>query len=308
MIIFGGTGFLGKHLLMRLAEKGDSGFVVSRNPDLAFLSKFAPSFEAMDLHTFCKQHKQAVQKHDTIIYMASGSVPATFANTPWKELSTNVEPMFKLMHDCLEHETTVRLVFISSGGTVYGGEHKEPVRESAPCAPISPYGYGKLASEEAIRFLGRTRGLHYAILRVSNPIGRFQLRHDQGIVGAALNAATTGATMRIFGHGRPVRDFIDADDVAHAIELAASRREFEQVTWNVGSGHGRSILEMVEYVEFATGVSIDRQLLPHRPGDVDYSVLNCERIFQDIGWKAKRESPLIGIEKAAAAMKVRVSH
>lgn len=287
MIIIGGTGFIGRHLCQALVARGRKACVVSRTPDFSFIEEFAPGFGAVELERIMDHAEQYFESASTLIYLASTSVPATFGYSPWGELIANVQPAFELFDRALKANPNLRVIFLSSGGTVYGGGHDVPIVETAPLKPISPYGYGKVAIEEALRFLNRTRGLNYAILRVSNPVGCWQANRAQGIITVAMRTAWTGGTLHLFDKGRQVRDFIDAGDLAEAIILAADARDFSEETWNIGSGIGRNISEVIDLVSQVMGCQIHCVNMPARPVDVLYSVLDCSKVRRDLGWSAQ---------------------
>jgi len=286
VLMLGGTGFIGRHLCCHLHALGREATVVSRAPDLTFLLDYAPSISALTLDDFEGKREDHLRTVGTLIYLASTSVPATHRHQPWKELSENVEPAFRLFSEALDVNPEIRLVYLSSGGTVYGAGHKRPVDEMIKPEPISPYGYGKVATEECIRYLARTRGLNFAILRVANPVGIWQSNPRQGIVSVALQAALDKKPITLFNGGTQVRDFIDADDLAAAIVAAADARYYRNKTWNVGSGIGHRVREVVELVEAVSRQKIEILNVEGRSVDADYSVLDCSAISQDLGWQA----------------------
>ena len=287
MLILGGTGFVGRHLCTALAARKRKAVSISRSPDFGFLEAHAPGITGLTLSDMLDNAEAHFRAHDTLVYLASTSVPATYAHEPWNELTTNVQPAFEMFDRALRANNDLRIIFVSSGGTIYGANHSAPISEDVPAAPISAYGYGKFATEEAIRFLGRTKGLSHAILRVSNPVGRWQANRTHGIVTVAMRAARSGETLNLFDEGRQVRDFLDADDLACAIIQAADARSFPAATWNIGSGIGRTVGEVVNLVSRVTGRSIARNNLPKRAADVGFSVLDCSRAAGELGWRAQ---------------------
>lgn len=300
MIILGGTGFIGKHLCTALSARGRRAVAVSRTPDFGFLDTCAPGVTGVELPRMLNDAEEYFRAANTLVYLASTSVPATYANQPWNELTTNVQPAFEMFDRALAVNPDLRVVFVSSGGVIYGAGHTAPIPESAPLAPISAYGYGKLAIEEAIRFLGRTKGLSHAILRVSNPVGRWQVNRTHGIVTVALRASKSGEALNLFDGGSQVRDFLDADDLAEAIIAAADARGFSAGTWNIGSGVGRSIVEVVDTVSEVTGRRVARNSLPKRAVDVPYAVLDCTKAKRDLGWSATTQlaDTITAVERA----------
>lgn len=289
MLIIGGSGFIGRHLCAWLSEKGRKAVCVSRTvPDENFLVHHAPLTEVMTRGTFDCDLETHLSRHSVVVYLASDSIPGTFKAEPWRELSVNVEPLMRVAQAAVNAKYPPKLIYVSSGGTVYGRGKGTAFVETDPLEPISSYGYGKVAAEEALRFLRRTSGLRYAILRAANPIGRWQSSNVQGIVSAAIRAAQTGSSLTLFGGGLQVRDFFDADDLAAAI-AAAGVDSREAGVWNVGSGVGTCVIDVIRLVEEATGRPIEISMLPGREIDVPYAVLDCGRAEADLGWMATFE-------------------
>jgi UDP-glucose 4-epimerase len=288
IVLVGANGFLGRHMCELLERKGAPAVAVSRNPDRAFFEYFAPSLKVMDLSDFTSSAgRDVLAEAKMIAYFAWQSVPSTFAHAPWREVPENVQPAFEFFLRVAEVAPSAKIVFLSSGGTIYGSEGTTPKSETAEAHPISSYGLGKLMAEEALRFVGRTKGTAYAILRPSNPVGRWQSNRTQGIVGAALRAVNEQVPMRLFGGGQ-IRDFVDADDVAEAIYAAGCDSLHRSATWNVGSGIGVSITEMLDRISKTIGRSIPIENAPARAIDVAHVVLDCRKIAKDLGWKPKR--------------------
>jgi UDP-glucose 4-epimerase len=140
-------------------------------------------------------------------------------------------------------------------------------------------------AEKALEFVGRTTGLPYSILRVSNASGRWQTSNVQGIVGIALRSVRDGSPVQLFGGGGQVRDFVDADDAAEAI-LAACLSEHESSTWNVGSGKGISIVDLIKRISEIVGRPILISHAPPRKVDVPHLVLDCRKIARELNWTA----------------------
>ena len=288
IILFGANGFLGRHTCELLGRRGEQALAVSRKPDPGFFAQFAPSVHYMDADEFFSSAgADAISKARAIVYFAWASVPATFAEEPWREVEENVKPAFRLFLRVSELAPEAKIVFLSSGGTVYGREGTAPKPETSPTKPISSYGVGKLLAEEALAFVGRTKGSPFAILRVSNAVGRWQTSTTQGIIGAALRAARDGIPVKLFGGGTQVRDFVDADDVADAIYAASMDTAHPDAAWNVGSGVGLAIRDLVDSLSQMIGRPIATEHAPPRALDVPHVVLDCSKVARDLGWTAK---------------------
>lgn len=230
-----------------------------------------------------------IRQAEAIVYLATASTVATFADAPWNELSYNVDPLFRLLQRVAEVNSDCKIVFISSGGTVYGATDSNlPIPESHPLRPISPYGLGKVMQEQVLEFFSRTKGLRYSILRLANPVGVYGRSHSQGLVTAALRAAAGGNPLTLFGDGSHVRDVLDADDAADAVVLAIADCGHPAAIWNVGSGIGVSNIQVIEMVERVVGRKILLDQRPARTADVPYIVLDTTGVRRDLEWKVMR--------------------
>jgi UDP-glucose 4-epimerase len=289
ILLIGGNGFIGRHFAALLHERGMAVAVVTRHADRVRPAYGGRTVPVVDAEAFAGgAGNRLLADAEAIVYLASDSVPSTFAAEPWREIPVNVEPAVRFFTRCATTNPGARLVLISSGGTVYGRTGGTPVTEDAPTRPISGYGLGKLMIEQALAFLGRTRGLAYSVLRVSNAVGRWQNSNAQGIVSIALRAARDRTPIDLYGGGSQIRDYVDADDVAAAVLAACLDRRHVDRVWNVGSGVGRTVAEMISLVEQVTGRPVPVRHLPARPIDVATIVLDCTRIRRDLGWMAVR--------------------
>jgi UDP-glucose 4-epimerase len=288
IVLLGANGFLGRHTAELLGRRGQRAIAVSRSPDRDFFEHFAPSLKVMNAAEFASSAGHAaIAEAEALVYFAWGSVPSTFVDEPWQELPQNVQPSLEVFHRVTAISPRTKIVLLSSGGTIYGPGGTAPKDEAAPTRPISGYGLGKLMAEEGLRFIGRTRGTPHAILRVSNPVGRWQTDARQGIVGVGLRAARDGVPVRLFGGGVQVRDYVDADDVAEAILRAAADRTHSAATWNVGSGVGVSVIGILARISEVIGRPIAIEHAPPRPIDVPHIVLDCRKVAEELGWTAK---------------------
>jgi UDP-glucose 4-epimerase len=180
-----------------------------------------------------------------------------------------------------------RLVFVSSGGTVYGLPSAIPTPETAPTDPIGAYGVSKLSIEKYLAVYQRLHGLDYRILRVTNPYGPFQVPiKNQGLVAAIISKALRGETNEIWGDGSVIRDYIFIDDVVDALIAAASDQSAGRI-FNIGSGVGRSVREVIAAIELALGKKLDIAWKQGRAADVPASVVAIDRARDLMGWQPK---------------------
>jgi UDP-glucose 4-epimerase len=168
---------------------------------------------------------------------------------------------------------------------IYGAPKEIPTPETAATEPITAYGIGKLMIEKYLALYERQWGLGYRVLRVANLYGPFQ-RADkgQGLIAALLARALRGETIEIWGDGSVVRDYVFVDDVVDALQAAAIDDSGERI-FNVGSGKGRSVREIITSIEAQLGTRLAIEWKPGRPIDVPVSILSNARSRDVLGWK-----------------------
>ena len=301
LVLVGGNGFLGRHLTVRAHEAAIPTVVVSRNPDSQFLTTYAPSAASLPLDDFQRRpgDQLLLERATALIYLASQSVPGSNVENPSLEMTGNVEPAFNAFLRVGHLRPDLPIVFLSSGGTVYGRTDHQPIPETAPLRPISPYGLGKVIIERCLLFCGETLGQRYFILRASNAIGRWHRNPQQGLAMAVLRAINSGTPLNVYGDGTAVRDYIDADDIADAIIDVVSAGPKNDI-WNVSSGIGYSVLDLVDMIEQVIGKRPEIKFWPNRKVDVSSAVLDPSKMLRDFGWKAKTPL-LVALQKALLA-------
>jgi UDP-glucose 4-epimerase len=181
-----------------------------------------------------------------------------------------------------------RILFLSSGGTVYGIPEVVPIPEEHPLRPINSYGIVKVAIESYLEMYRRTRGLSPIIIRASNPYGSRQGHKGvQGVVTTFLSRVLEGDTIEIWGDGSVVRDYLHVTDLADLCVRALCSDKTGP--YNAGSGQGKSINEIIEVLRLATGKVISPVYKPGRALDVPRSVLDTSRAKAAFGWTANTE-------------------
>jgi UDP-glucose 4-epimerase len=285
ILIYGGSGFLGRHL--RTLPLADENFTfVYRVSEPIRLSERETSISAEEFAG--PAGDDIIARASAVIYLATRSVPGTFEYDPARELQENVAPALRFFSRCASINPTARIVLASSGGTIYGRVGNELIVETTPAAPISAYGFGKLAIEDGLAFVHRTKGVPYSILRIANPVGRHQRSTIQGIVSVAMKALLEGTRFKVFGNGSSIRDYVDADDVASAILAAARYQDRSEAVWNVGSGVGHTVLEILDLIGEVANRKLEIEFQPARDADVHRIVLNSDLIARELGWRPQR--------------------
>ncbi len=189
-----------------------------------------------------------------------------------------------------------KIVFASSGGTVYGQPIRTPIDEGHPTDPTTSYGITKLTIEKYMQLEKVLHGLQPVILRVANPYGeRQRVEHAQGVVAAFLKRALADQPIEIWGDGSVVRDYLHVSDVAEAFAAALGYQGAETV-FNIGSGSGTSLNELVRLLSQQLNKELCVNYQPARDFDVKSNVLNCQRALRDLGWQPQ-VSMAVGLER-----------
>jgi UDP-glucose 4-epimerase len=284
VLVLGGGGFIGINLCNALAALGARVQAFGRScVDQAGLDRRViwTAGEFHDTVTLAK----VLEGQETVFHLISASVPESSNRDPAADLLANAGGTLRLL-DLMHGEQVRKLIYTSSGGTVYGIPRTVPVPESAPTDPISAYGISKLATEKYLALHQRLHGLDHRILRIANPFGRFQsARRRQGVIAAMLYQAVIGEPLEIWGTGEVTRDFVHVADVVAAL-LAAHAYEGDHRVFNVGSGEGRSINQIADAVERVLNRGpLERRYLRVRAADVPISILDTQLLRAETGWR-----------------------
>ena len=287
-LILGGGGFLGSHLSERLLALGHrvriferQGF--SRRNVAGLIDQMDVVEGSLDSQTDVERILKDV---DVLFHLASTTVPASSNADPFHDVATNVLPTIRLL-EAARNSSLKKLVFFSSGGTVYGIPERIPLDEGHPTAPICSYGIHKLAIEKYLYLYRHLFGLEYCVLRISNAYGERQSpTSGQGAVAAFLSSALKRETIEIWGDGSVVRDYIYVSDVVEAA-IAVSEQQAGRGVFNIGSGVGTSLREVIELVSQAIGLPLEVRYSPARALDVPVNVLAVGRAEKELGWSPK---------------------
>jgi UDP-glucose 4-epimerase len=296
LVIFGGGGFIGSAIADRLLRDGHRLRIFERprvEPYRMFSAGESVEWVTGDL---LSQHEaaEAIDGADAVVHLVSSTLPKSSNDDPIYDVQSNLVATLQMLNVMVEKRVS-RMIFISSGGTVYGTPQYLPIDERHPTDPHVSYGITKLAIEKYLLMYERMHGIKSTILRVANPFGeRQRIETAQGAVGVFLHRALSGLPIDIWGDGSVTRDYIYISDVAEAFAKALTYTG-EKNVFNISSGVGTSLNELVSLIETVTGVGVQTRYLPARPFDVPVSVL-CNRLAQDeLGW-----SPSRGLQEGVA--------
>ena len=279
MIVTGGAGFVGSHLVDRLLADGWSVLVIDdlSTGSAANLAADVP-LERLDVAVDDLDGTVRAWRPRVVYHLAAqASVPRSI-ESPLRDLAVNVAGTNRVA-TAARLAGADRLVFVSSGGAIYG-EARRAATETTRAAPASYYGVHKLAAEGHVAL----SGLAYAIARPSNIYGPRQASGLEGaVVAAFVGQALAGQALTIDGDGRQTRDFVHVRDVVDAL-IRLADPAVPSGTWNVATGRRSSIAVLADTVEREAGVRLGRIPRPVRVGDVRDSALSAARL-KALGWK-----------------------
>ena len=281
VLLVGGNGFYGLALARRLASIGREVHVVSRSTEPG-------ERDGIRFHRGSQDDpdvmRPLLQHCPVVVHLASTSTPGSSARDPVHDTTCNVLPAARLL-EIAAASAPARLLVVSSGGSVYGNPVKVPVDETAPLNPLSYHAAGKVALEALFQAFAHAHGTSLAVLRPSNLYGPGQpLRNGFGLVRTLLERALRDEPVEIWGDGSAVRDYIYIDDADDACERLIGQPEVAGV-FNLRSGEGTSIVEMVDLVSQVTGKVLEVVRRPGRSTDVRVVVLDGSRMQRRTGWK-----------------------
>lgn len=285
ILVLGAAGFIGTNLVIKLAEK---------NTDLITLvDKNASYFKHIDKYKFenikikestldMEMNFNILDNQDIVYHLVSTNIPTNSNQHISMDIQSNVVFSSKLFEECVKHGVK-KVVFISSGGTVYGTETECPLSENAPTNPISSYGVQKITIEKLLYLYNYMYGLDYRIIRLANPYGPYQ--RPNGVLGAVTTftyKALKEEEIEVYGDGSIVRDFIYIDDAIKAIFKIVDG-ESDYRLFNLGCGYGTSIRNVLETIESSLGIKVNVNYKEGRTVDVPINYLDISRYEKTYG-------------------------
>ena len=315
VLVTGGTGYIGSHTVVELQNSGYEPVIVDNlcNSSASIIDNIEkitgnkPAFEKVDCCDYESLDKVFAKYGDieAIIHFAAYKAVGESCAKPLEYYENNLMSLINLLK--LMPKYGVKGIVFSSSCTVYGQPDIVPVNEQSPIKPANcPYGNTKQISEEIIRdTITSCSPIKSILLRYFNPIGA----HPTSLIGELPNGVPLNLVpyitqtaigirekLSVFGDdyntpdGSCIRDYIDVVDLAKAHVLAISRmldKDSEKVeVFNLGTGNGVSVLELVKEFEKSTGVTLNYQIVDRRPGDVEQVYADCKKANEILGWKA----------------------
>ncbi len=296
-LLTGGNGFIGTHLVDLLRAEGHEVRVFDRFPN-----RFRP--DRPDVEYLMGElgnqgeMEEAVRGVDWVFHLAYNTLPQTSNDDPVHDVTSNVVASINLLNECVK-EKVRKVVFVSSGGTVYGVPQSSLISEDHENNPICSYGITKLTIEKYLHLFQRLHGLEYVVTRFSNPYGELQNPNaKQGAIGVFLGHIARDQPIAIWGDGEVVRDYLYITDAVKALLCAAQYQPEDSSSpriFNIGSGEGHSLNQIVAAIKTVVGPHVTVNYSSSRSLDVPCNVLDISRARTHLRWNP--EVPLTrGIE------------
>jgi UDP-glucose 4-epimerase len=283
-LIVGGGGFLGKNLAELLLSEGQAVRIFER---AGYDCLQFPLHRQVEWHYGDYSYEQdispALENIDAVYLFASTTTPKTSNDDYSHDIESNLLATVSFL-DIASKRGIGKIIFPSSGGTVYGIPESSPITEDHSNNPICSYGINKLSIEKYLALFQRQTGLQYTVLRISNPYGPYQSANSgQGVVANFLHKVINNEEIEIWGDGSIIRDYIYVADVARALLQAANKNTGHRL-FNIGSGIGYDLNEILLHIEQIAGKKARRRYLDSRLLDVPVNILDIGLARQFLGW------------------------
>jgi UDP-glucose 4-epimerase len=306
-LILGGGGFIGSHLADALLAK---------NFDVVIFDKLNFSRKNIN-HILDKVKivegdfnneidlKTALKDIDIAFHLVSSTLPANSNENPIYDVETNLVSSLRFLNEAFINGIS-KIIFISSGGTVYGIPERLPIKEYHPRKPICSYGIIKKTIEDYLYMFERLYGLDYYVFRLSNPYGERQNPFvAQGVIPVFLKKLIKGEKIEIWGDGSVERDYIYINDAVNALIKCLEVNPKERI-FNLGSGKGYTLNDIIGIIEKVTGKKTNVEYKEKRNIDVPVNVLDNKLISEKLSWKTETDIET-GILKTYEYLKKEIS-
>ncbi|NME42591.1 NAD-dependent epimerase/dehydratase family protein [Lactobacillus agilis] len=300
--LIGGAGFIGTNLAIHLSKNEDVT-IVDRS------EKYFSTMKSLDLPVkylvapfeLDANFDEQVKNQDIVYHLASTVIPGNSNNNIANELEANIIVTCKLLDACVR-QGVKKVVFISSGGAVYGKQGECPIDEDTLSYPISSYGIEKITIEKLLYLYRYIHGLDYRVVRLANPYGPYQRPNGKlGVVTTFVYEMLNDRKLQVYGDGNVVRDFIYIEDAVKAIDKVV-QGESNYKTFNIGSGMGVSVNNLIAVIEHTLKKTAKVEYIHGRSADVPVNYLDINRYESIYGRLV--ETPLKeGIKKTADFMR-----
>jgi len=282
VLVLGGNGFIGSHVVDHLLAAGCKVRVFDRTPEHYRALIAGVEYHMASFHDV-PALAEALEEVDVVCHLISTTVPSTSNLDPISDIDGNLINTLRLLQLMVQKGVS-RIVYLSSGGTVYGMPQVLPIPESHSLNPVCSYGVIKVAIENYLHMFHHLHGLEYCVLRASNPYGERQGHTGvQGVIGTFCAKILDGAPIEIWGDGSVVRDFIYVGDLAELNTRACMSRN--SGVFNVGSGKGHSVNQIIDVLKSISSQPVQVNYRDSRSYDVPKVVLDISRAQSRFDWR-----------------------
>ena len=286
ILLLGGGGFIGSTLAEKLLGKYNIIIFEKDNccyPNLAHIQNDIKLYKG-DFNNNSQLDKLLRdEKIDIIIHLISSILPSSNYKSFLRELDYNFNPTTKLIK-AMHKRGINKLIYFSSGGTVYGKNYKTINTESSPTNPINYYGWMKLTNERYLELAKELYGLEYLVLRPANAYGpRQRVNSTQGLIAVTLGRILAHKKIEVWGDGSTIRDYIYIDDICDAVSKLISKDKWNE-TYNIGTSKGYSVNEVLDIIKQQTKINFKVNYTKDRPVDIHTNILDCTKLDNAISW------------------------
>lgn len=284
ILVTGGAGFIGSHIVDELIRRGHRVFVVDNlsNGKKENLNPKA-RFYKIDIREKKLENIFKKEKPEFICHQAAHINLRASVRDPIFDAENNIIGSLNVLQNCVKYKVK-KIVFASTGGALYGEAKVIPTPENYPITPISPYGVAKFSVEQYLHYYFKSFGLPYIALRYANVYGPRQDAHGEaGVVAIFTKKMLNGQQPIIFGNGRQTRDYVFVDDVVRANLLALQNRRVG--SYNVSTGIETNVNQIFKKLVKITGAKIKEFHGPTMLGEQRRSCLSFAKIRRELGWK-----------------------
>lgn len=283
-IVTGGAGFIGSHLVDALLAAGKEVMVID---DLSSgkAERVNPQARLLELDIVDRARLEDAIKEvapQAIYHLAAQSSVVVSMENPGRDCEVNVLGTLNVVD--VASPMGIPVVFTSTGGALYGDEAPRPTAEDRIPAPLSPYGASKWAGEAYVNTWSLSSGVPHAVCRLGNVYGPRQSPHGEaGVVAIFSHHLHVGKAPKLYGHGKPTRDYVYVGDVVRALLAASGRRG----TYNIATGVAADVMTVWQGLCQAAGADIEPQLEDLRAGELQNSCLDPSLAQRELGWRAE---------------------
>lgn len=284
ILVLGGNGFIGINLVQKLIKEGNNVYVYDKKYN--WINKNLKCKFIMGEFSDIDKHAQVFKNIDIVYHLISTTTPLSSNSNIKFDIESNVINTVRLLEICVNSNVR-KVIFVSSGGTIYGSTKENSVNEDDKTNPICSYGISKMVIEKYLYMFNYLYGLDYQVLRISNPYGPYQNPFSgQGVIGVFLAKILNNEDIRVWGNGSVCRDYIFIDDVVEALYLSAIKTVKSKIL-NIGRGKGCTLNEIIDIMKKITQKDFNVIYEDRRNIDIPKNILDIAKAVNELNWEPR---------------------